>query len=417
VRRTSRAALHNCAVNDADCSIPRARGKSGHSHWRRAMKQQLRFVGHAALLAVIWAATFEIGLRAQQYFGPLYDLELENVSLSWESNVLNHVPSAKNQQMCIYGDLTGFSYERSYDANGVRIIDDSELLGDCRQRASVLFLGDSFMEGFDDRNTLPYHVAKYFKSERGICLKTHNAGFTSYSPSIFVPQARKLLPIVRPDYIVVDVDETDLYDDFVRYRKLVVRDRSGKNVGVRVSPIGHECSVGLMQVREHALYLMRFVAKLWLTSVHMPAVMEKYQGETFELFDYSKDQSADPARKYREARAVFRQNLQELAEVLKDYTKVGTRVVCVFHPHLHHLQPDANGHLWNDLVSSTVREACTANGFFFFNATSTLKQRFGSHPEDFYWSSADMHFNFKGLEAYSLAVAEFMASKMINPND
>jgi len=38
----------------------------------------------------------------------------------------------------------------------------------------------------------------------------YNAGYTSYSPAIFVPQAKMLLPVVRPDYIVVDVDETDL---------------------------------------------------------------------------------------------------------------------------------------------------------------------------------------------------------------
>lgn len=381
------------------------------------MKRQLRLLGQAVLLIVTWAAIFEIGLRAQQYFGPLYDLELANVDLSWESDVLNHVPAAKNQQMCIYGDLTGFSYRRSYDANGVRIIDDSELLSGCRRSVSVLFLGDSFMEGYDDKNTLPYHAAKYFKTERGICLKTHNAGYTSYSPSIFVPQARKLLPIVRPEYIVLDVDETDLYDDFVRYRGLIVRDGSGNNVGVKVSPVGHECSVGLMEVREHALYLTRFVAKVWLTSVHMPAVMKKYQTETFGLFDYSKAQGSDIEGKYADARAVFRQNLQELAQVLKDYTQDGTRVLCVFHPHLQNLKPDAKGRLWNNLVSSTVREACTANGFFFFNATGTLKQRFGSHPENFYWSNGDMHFNFRGLEAYSVAVAEFMASAMITPND
>jgi hypothetical protein len=376
-----------------------------------------RFLGHAVLLIVIWAAIFEAGLRVQQYFGPLYDLELTNVDLSWESNVLNHVPAAKNQHMCIYGDLTGFTYQRSYDANGVRIVDDSELLRGCHRSASVLFLGDSFMEGFDDRNTLPYHVARYFRTERGMCLKTHNAGYTSYSPSIFIPQAKKLLPIVRPDYIVLDVDETDLYDDFVRYRGLIVRDEAGKNVGVKVSPLGHECSVGLMQVREHALYLMRFVEKLWLTSVYMPAMTKKYQAGPFELFDYSKDRSADVDRKYADARAVFSQNLQELAQVLKDYTHDGARVLCVFHPHLEHLKPDANGHLWNDLVSSTVRDVCAENGFFFFNATGTLKQRFGPHPENYYWGHGDMHFNFKGLEAYSVSVAEFMASAMINPTD
>ena len=97
-----------------------------------------------------------------------------------------------------------------------------------------------------------------------------------------MPQAKKLLPIVRPDYIVVDVDETDLYDDFARYRNLIVRNARGQNVGVKVSPIGHECSVGLMQAREHPLYVMRLAAKLWHAYVHMPAVIEKYRSSDLD---------------------------------------------------------------------------------------------------------------------------------------
>src|SRR5690348_15951125 len=128
-------------------------------------KGLLRRLGQAALLVLCWVAIFEAGLRAQQYFGPIYDLELANVDLSWESDTLNHVPAAMNQHLCIYGDLTGTTYVRAYDKNGIRIIDDSELLSGCKRSASVLFLGDSFMEGYDDRNTLPYHVARYFKDE------------------------------------------------------------------------------------------------------------------------------------------------------------------------------------------------------------------------------------------------------------
>ncbi|QWG13846.1 hypothetical protein KMZ29_03805 [Bradyrhizobium sediminis] len=380
------------------------------------MKEWFHFLGKAALLVITWAVIFEIGLRMQQYFGPLYDLELANINLNWESNVLNHKPEPENQNLCIYGDLTGFSYKRSYDTNGIRIIDDAALLAGCRNPISVLFLGDSFMEGFDDKNTLPYQVAKYFKTERGVCLKTYNAGYTSYSPAIFVPQAKKLLPIVRPDYIVVDVDETDLYDDFARYRRLIVRNERGQNVGVKVSPIGHECSIGLMEARKHPLYLMRFAAKLWLTFVRLPSAIEKYRSD-LTLFSYSQDQGADLEQKYSEALLSFRQNLQELAEVLKDYTKDGSRVLFISHPHLRHLKPDAAGHVWNDLVSSTVQKTCVANDFLFFNATATLKQRFGSHPEDFYWENGDMHFNFKGLEEYSAAVAAFMASAMVNPRD
>jgi len=377
------------------------------------MTRWLRLVGQSALLVVTWTAIFEIGLRIQQYFGPIYDLEMQNIDLNWESDVLNHKPEPENQNLCIYGDLSGFNYKRLYDANGIRIIDDKELLAGCRHPISVLFLGDSFMEGYDDKNTLPYHVAKYFKTERGICLKTHNAGFTSYSPAIFVPQARTLLPIVHPDYIVVDVDETDLYDDFARYRKLIIHNERGQNVGVKTSPIGHECSIRLMEARKYPLYLMRLAAKLWLTFVHMPSVIEKYRSADFALFSYSQDHSDDLEQKYSEALLSFRQNLQELADVLKGYTHDGSRVLFIFHPHFHHLKPDASGHLWNDLVSSSVQKVSADNGFLFFNATETMKRRAGSHPEAFYWKEADMHFNFKGLEEYSAAVAAFMASALI----
>ena len=381
------------------------------------MKRSLRLLGEATLLVIVWVVVFEAGLRMQQHFGPLYDLEMADVNLNWESDVVNHQPTPENQNLCIYGDSTGFSYRKSFDADGIRIIDDTAMLADCRNPASVLFLGDSFMEGYDDKNTLPYHVAKYFKTERGVCLKTYNAGFTSYSPAIFVPQAKKLLPIVRPDYIVVDVDETDLYDDFARYRKLIVRNERGQNVGVKVSPIGHECSVGLMEARKHPLYLMRLVAKLWHAFVYMPSVIEKYRGSDLTLFSYSRDHDTDLEQKYAEALSDFRQNLQELADVLKDHTKDGSRVLFVFHPHIQHLKPDATGRLWNDLVSSSVEKMCAANNFLFFNATGTLKQRFGSHPENFYWKTGDMHYDFKGLEEYSAAVAAFMASTMIKPKD
>jgi hypothetical protein len=379
------------------------------------MKRLFHVTGQAVLLVVVWAAIFEIGLRIQQYFGPLYDLELTSVNLDWESDVLNHKPEPENQNLCIYGDLTGFTYKRSYDANGIRI-DDTAPQADCQNPISVLFLGDSFMEGYDRKNTLPYHVANYFRTERGVCLKSYNAGYTSYSPAIFIPQAKRLLPIVRPDYIVVDVDETDLYDDFARYRKLIVRNERGQNVGVKTSPIGHECSIGLMEAREHTLYLMRFVAKLWHSYVHMPSVIRKNQSD-LALFSYSKDHGADLEQKYSEPLLTFRQNLQELAEVLKDYTKDGSRVLFIFHPHLQHLKPDATGQLWNDLVSSSVQKTCAANNFLFFNATETLKQRFGSHPENFYWRTGDMHYDFRGLEEYSAAVAAFMASAMIKPKN
>jgi hypothetical protein len=379
------------------------------------MKRFFHFAAQAALLVLIWGGIFEVGLRTQQVFGPLVDLELKNVGLNWESDVLNHKPEPENQSLCIYGDLTGFSYKRAFDANGIRIIDDKALLEGCKNPVSVLFLGDSFMEGYDEKNSLPYHVAKHFKQQRGVCLKVLNAGYTSYSPAIFVPQAKKLLPLVRPDYVVIDVDETDLYDDYARYRDLIVRNARGQNVGVKASPIGHECSAGLMEVRKHPLYLMRVAAKLWHSYVHMPAVIKKYRSD-FAMFSYSRDHGGDLEQKYSEPLKSFRQNLQELAGVLRDYTRDGSQVLFISHPHLQHLKPDAKGRLWNDLVSSSVQKNAVDNHFLYFNATPTLKQRFGSQPEKFYGYD-DIHFSFEGLEEYSTAVAAFMAAHMVKPKD
>jgi hypothetical protein len=106
-----------------------------------------------------------------------------------------------------------------------------------------------------------------------------------------------------------------------------------------------------------------------------------------------------------------------MADVLKDYATDGGRVLFVFHPHVQHLKPDSAGRVWNDLVSSSVKSTSEANHFLFFNSTETLRQRFGSHPESFYWRRGDMHFSFNGLEEYSIAVGAFMASDMIKPND
>ena len=71
------------------------------------MKRWFRFLGQAATLIITWAVIFEVGLRMQQYFGPLYDLEMTNVDLDWESDTLNHKPEPHEQNLCIYGDITG----------------------------------------------------------------------------------------------------------------------------------------------------------------------------------------------------------------------------------------------------------------------------------------------------------------------
>ena len=131
--------------------------------------------------------------------------------------------------------------------------------------------------------------------------------------------------------------------------------------------------------RDHPLYLMRFVAKLWHSFVHMPSVVEKYRSD-FTLFSYSQDHGADLEQKYSEALLVFRQNHpRAMAGFAKDYTGRGAGCYSSIHPHLERLKPDAEGRLWNDLVNASVQRICVANSFLFFNATEAIEAaRFGT---------------------------------------
>jgi hypothetical protein len=61
------------------------------------MKRLFHLLAPAMLSIIVWVAIVETGFRLQQYFGPLYDLEMADINLTWESDVMNHQPMSKNQ--------------------------------------------------------------------------------------------------------------------------------------------------------------------------------------------------------------------------------------------------------------------------------------------------------------------------------
>lgn len=132
-------------------------------------------------------AVLETGLRIQQKTGPYYDLEFSKWSLDLLSGDLNHGPSPKED----------------YDADGIqrsRLRPSSYPEG--TKPFSILFMGDSFIQGYGPSDNLPQHVWEYFQTTE---LKTApllllNAGYSSYSPSIFIPQAKKTCACPQTGY-------------------------------------------------------------------------------------------------------------------------------------------------------------------------------------------------------------------------
>lgn len=360
--------------------------------------------------------------RLQQTLGPIWDLELaeRNVDLYRTSETLNHMHRLEQTFRFFdkkrFGKHYGDTYTQYYDENGVRLNSRRPSHDSSAPGLRILFMGDSFIQGYDDGNTIPHLVWLSLKQrrKRGPPLYCLNAGASSYSTLIYIAQAKQLIPKLRPQFVMVNFDETDLGDDYSNYGDLVVRDARGKVVAVRSSRLLREARSSLEKVRRHRLYCIRFLAKAYHYRIRLRLIekeeLKRRASSCPKRLSRESDQEA--RQKYAAAIAMFEKNLGELAEALVDLMGDKQRILLAFHPRREHLKPDPNGDTWNHVVSDTIRRVAAKYGVAFYDATEDLRRAFGDQPEQYYWGEPDMHFNFEGMRIYSEHLAEALAKLM-----
>jgi hypothetical protein len=361
----------------------------------RTLLENLQLSAKISVVAInvlLTLVLLEVGLRMQQYFGPFYDLSVNHEALSVDlSELLNHVPlpSAEVQP------------------DGIRILGKPNAAG-CGPK--LLFLGVSFMQGLGPIDNVPYHVRSYFQQSLHRELCVFNAGYSSYSPSVYVPQAKKLIPIVKPDVVIIDVDETDLWDDAYRYRHLVVRDDAGSIIAVRPTPLALWFYDGLVKSTAKPLYIQRLASKLYFTRIEFPKLYDKYwAGRPNDNVFLSRLPEAEARRAYGADIEYFRTTLDDLTQTV--ISRIGTPdgLIYIHHPHLPHL--GAAGTVYNNIVSDTVREVASRHHVGFYDATEDLRAQFGTEPQKYYIPQ-DIHLNVDGTRAYGIAVAKYLATTL-----
>jgi hypothetical protein len=307
-----------------------------------------------------------------------------------------------------FGAFGGARYEEVYDERGIKV---STLRPQDGDGVRVLFMGDSFVQGYDDATTIPQHAYEWISQhdQAGRRLIVLNAAYSSYSPVIFTAQAKQLLPTLRPDFVVIDIDETDLYDDAVRYRDLVVRDGGGKvaRVSRKVDRVG--LAEACARARQYPLYLWRLAGTAYYR--RRIAAHDRETQLSERLFDVATTPEGRLSPELRAQMEYFSTTLDELFATLKTYVPAD-RILVVRHPHLWHLQKNESGRpAWNRVVGKLVGAAAERNGVGFFDAQDELDARFGTEPERYYWSR-DMHFNFEGMRIYGELVGRELLRTM-----
>jgi lysophospholipase L1-like esterase len=352
---------------------------------------RLRSIGWlVAVNILVTALLLELVLRVQQKIGPLYDLDLPRETvLAGLSDELNHVQLP-------WAD---------WDSNGIRRMDEPNSES-CLTK--LLFMGDSFMEGLGPKDTVPYHARATLSRSWGAGVCVFNAGTSSYSPSIFIPQAKKLIPLLRPDIVIIDVDETDIYDDWYRYRELVVRDDAGSITAVGRTPVTAQFQQGLIDSTDKTLYLHRLISKLYFTRIAYPRVFARYtKDRPSDLFVLSRISESEAQKIYADQIAYFEATLDDLTKSVLRLAGEPERLVYIHHPHLEHLKAD--GASFNNIVSAALRKVASRHHVRYYDATEDMKVQFGNTPENYYIPN-DMHFNEAGLRAYAVAVSRYLAA-------
>ena len=364
----------------------------------------LSIVSLLAINVLVAACLLEIALRLQQKFGPIYNLDLhfENL-MPGLSEKLNHAPQA--------GTL--------WDGNGIRILDEPNR-EPCFKR--VLFLGDSFMEGViptrdgtsylptESSDTIPVQVRRFYRELTLHNLCVFNAGLAAYSPSIYVPQAKRLIPLLRPDLVVIDVDESDIWDDFYQYRVLTVRDLSGSIVAVRPSENAVRFYRGLAQSTNKLFYIERLIAKLYFTRVEFPgSLANSSSGRPIDNQFLARLSEAEVRKDHAAEIAYFKMTLDDLTNTVITLMGSPHDLFYIHHPRIQHIR--TTGVVFNNIVAETIRKVAADHHVRFYDATDDLKSAFGGEPEKYYFPR-DVHFNPLGTSMYGEAVAKFLVREL-----
>jgi hypothetical protein len=114
----------------------------------------------------------------------------------------------------------------------------------------ILFQGDSWFEQiYVYKNTTPYLKSR-FKNDFNVI----NAGTSSYSPSLMSAQFDLLTNKynLKPTYLIVYIDQTDLGDENCRYKNLKKLDSNNKIIGVPFEEYPYYGGLGIDLFLKHS---------------------------------------------------------------------------------------------------------------------------------------------------------------------
>ena len=319
------------------------------------------------LSVLLFLCALEISLRVQQIFGPVVRLADLDRYLSEPSEIFHHRVKGQPDDY-------------------VRVL--ARCSSDARVPAvKILFMGDS---QFDNREVAE-GVRRYIASRlgEGVCVELLNGALTSYSPSLILIRGELLIRKYRPDFVVINIDETDLMDESIRYRRSTIRDDAGRILRVSYS---HDApnqawETGERAVETHRLYIVRLFAKVYHRKVFIPrlaSLLGVQEANPESIF--APQRSPDPRRTHAKEVAYFSETLAQLLDRFLALMPNSERILVTHHPHLLQLANTPPSKKYNGIVGEILSQECGKRGVPTYNALPDIPEMYGSQYASFYHS-------------------------------
>jgi len=283
----------------------------------------------------------------------------------------------------------------------------------------IFYLGDSFTEGTCPmESSVPSRVETGLneRAAEGVRFEVINTGTSSYAPVLYDILARHVLVDYAPDLLVIDVDMTDVFDDFL-YRATAERDDGGNLVacppGSPLKSAYYRTQGGL------ARKTMRYRADEWLGErSRFYAVMVSRMRELREargeapspsplaaprdeslpgLYDWCEPEWDEATEELVEA------SMGTLRQTIELSRSAGFEIVITGVPHLENLTGE-----FSERPFEALRTLCEEEGVPYLDSLAGVRERIGRGDPAAYFIPGDMHYNEVGYGLWADAQLAFL---------
>lgn len=248
--------------------------------------------------------------------------------------------------------------------------------GEGTPELTVLFLGDSWMESMDG---IPKGFADAALARTGGlgCLTAVNGAVFSYAPSLMLLKGERLLAERHFDLVVVNVDETDLMDESLRYARTTLRGPAGQIERVVPNVVDLATLYQHPTLQHQSIYILRLLEQLYYERVLLPRLRNEFYGSASPIGEYSRilapQLSSDPRRTHADEIRYFH---SVVGEMLGRFARsVGpASVVLTHHPHFLHLRSLGGDVHYNTILSEILRSEAASAGVQYYDAHGDIEK-------------------------------------------